>query len=198
MSGILGINLSEVNKSLAFKLMLFHVFIIGLANYIVQFPLEVFGLKVTWAMFIFPLVLVATDLTVRLTNKYQARFVVGLAFIPAAIISIFLSNWRIGVASATAYLIGQLFDVTVFQRIREKFTTWWAAPLASGIFANVIDTYIFFGAAFHNSANEFMAANWLAIANADVLFKTAFSLIIILPLYGTLLNFLLNKVKEEQ
>lgn len=192
------INLSEVNKQLAFKLMLFHVFIIGLANYIVQFPLEIFGLKVTWAMFLFPLVLVATDLTTRLTNKDQARFVVGIAFIPAAIISAVLSDWRIGVASAVAYLIGQLFDVTVFQRVREKFTSWWVAPLASGVFANIVDTYAFFGAAFYNSTNEYMAANWLAIANADVVFKTIVSLVIILPIYGVILNYLLNKVKEEQ
>jgi len=192
------INLSEVNKQLAFKLMLFHVFIIGLANYIVQFPLEIFGLKVTWAMFLFPLVLVATDLTTRLTNKDQARFVVGIAFIPAAIISAVLSDWRIGVASAVAYLIGQLFDVTVFQRVREKFTSWWVAPLASGVFANIVDTYAFFGAAFYNSTNEYMAANWLAIANADVVFKTIVSLVIILPIYGVVLNYLLNKVKEEQ
>lgn len=192
------INFSEVNKQLALKLMLFHVFIIGLANYVVQFPLEVFGLKVTWAMFLFPLVLVATDLTTRLTNKDQARFVVGIAFIPAAIISAVLSDWRIGVASAAAYLIGQLFDVTVFQRVREKFTAWWVAPLASGVFANIVDTYAFFGAAFYNSTNEYMAANWLAIANADVVFKTIVSLVIILPIYGVVLNYLLNKVKEEQ
>jgi len=191
------INFSEVNKSLALKLMLVHVFIIGLANYIVQFPLEVFGFKATWAMFLFPLVLVATDLTTRLTNKHQSRFVVGLAFIPAAVISALLSDWRIGVASALAYLIGQLFDVTVFQRVREKFTAWWVAPFASGIFANIVDTYAFFGAAFYNSANEYMAANWFAIANADVIFKTIISLIIILPIYGVLLNYLLNKAKQD-
>ena len=191
------INFTEVDKSLALKLMLVHVFIIGLANYIVQFPLEVFGFKATWAMFLFPLVLVATDLTTRLTNKHQSRFVVGLAFIPAAVISALLSDWRIGVASALAYLIGQLFDVTVFQRVREKFTAWWVAPFASGIFANIVDTYAFFGAAFYNSANEYMAANWFAIANADVIFKTVISLIIILPIYGVLLNYLLNKAKQD-
>lgn len=191
------INFTEVDKSLALKLMLVHVFIIGLANYIVQFPLEVFGFKATWAMFLFPLVLVATDLTTRLTNKHQSRFVVGLAFIPAAVISALLSDWRIGVASALAYLIGQLFDVTVFQRVREKFTAWWVAPFASGIFANIVDTYAFFGAAFYNSANEYMAANWFAIANADVIFKTIISLIIILPIYGVLLNYLLNKAKQD-
>jgi queuosine precursor transporter len=191
------INFSDVNKSLAVKLMLVHVVIIGFANYIVQYPVEFLGIKATWAMFLFPLVLVATDLTVRLTNKSQARVVVGLAFLPALVISAFLSNWRIGLASAVAYLIGQLFDVTVFQRIREKFSVWWAAPLASGIFANIVDTYSFFGTAFYNSANEYMAANWLNIANADVVFKTIISLIIILPIYGIILNRLLNRANSN-
>jgi len=43
-----------------------------------------------------------------------------------------------------------------------------------------------------------MAANWLAIANADVVFKTIVSLVIILPIYGVVLNHLLNKIKKEQ
>lgn len=196
LKGTKMINFSEINKSLALKLMLLHVVIIGIANYIVQFPLEVFGYKATWAMFLFPLVLVATDLTVRVTNKYLARVVIGLAFIPALIVSALISDWRIGAASAVAYLIGQLFDVTVFQRIREKFSMWWAAPLASGIFANIVDTYAFFGAAFYNSTNEYMAANWMNIANADVIFKTLISTIIILPIYGFLLNRILNTMNK--
>ena len=191
------INFSEVNKSLALKLMLVHVFIIALSNYIVQFPLEIFGIKASWAMFTFPLVLVATDLTVRLINKHQARAVVALAFIPAIIVSGLISEWRIGFASAFAYLIGQLFDVTVFQRIREKFTVWWAAPFAASIISNIVDTYVFFGTAFHNGSNEYMAANWLAVANADVVFKIIVSLAIILPTYGVLLNYLQSRVKQD-
>jgi queuosine precursor transporter len=191
------INFSEVNKNLALKLMLVHVFIIALSNYIVQFPLEIFGIKAAWAMFTFPLVLVATDLTVRLTNKHQARAVVALAFIPAVIASGLISEWRIGFASAFAYLVGQLFDVTIFQRIREKFTVWWAAPFAASIISNIVDTYVFFGTAFHNGSNEYMAANWLAVANADVVFKIIVSLAIILPTYGVLLNYLQKRVQQD-
>lgn len=190
------LNFSEVNKSLAFKLMLFHVFIIGISNYLVQFPTEFLGLQVTWAMFTFPLVLIATDLTIRLTNKYNARYVVGLAYIPAILISAWVADWRIGLASATAYLIGQLFDVSVFQRIREKFSVWWVAPLVSSVFANAVDTYVFFGTAFYNSADPFMAENWLTIANNDVVFKIIVSTIIILPIYGIILNYLLKKIHK--
>ena len=103
---------------------------------------------------------------------------------------------EIGLASATAYLIGQLFDVSVFQRIREKFSVWWVAPLVSSVFANAVDTYVFFGTAFHNGNNEYMAANWLAVANADVVFKIIVSLAIILPTYGILLNYLQKKINN--
>jgi len=192
------INLDNVNKALVFKLMILHVVLIGIANYVVQFPARIFDIKITLAMFLFPLILVATDLTVRLTNKETARLVVGLSFIPAVIISGLVSNWRIGLASATAYLIGQLLDVTVFQKIREKFTAWWSAPLASSIVSNIVDTYVFFAAAFIGSANAYMAANWLAIANADVVFKVLVTVCVVLPAYGMLLNYIQKKIEANK
>jgi uncharacterized PurR-regulated membrane protein YhhQ (DUF165 family) len=192
------INFSEVDKPTVAKLFLFHIFIIALSNYLVQFPQEIMGVPFTWAMFTFPLVLVATDLTVRLTNKSNARAVIAMAFIPAILVSAELSTFRIGLASAFAYFIGQLFDVTVFQRIREKFSAWWVAPFASSIFANLVDTYVFFSAAFYKSEDPFMADNWLIIANNDVFFKIIVSLVIILPIYGVVLNYFMNKLKPAQ
>lgn len=194
---MLGIDFSQVNRSLMIKLALMHVFIIGLANYVVQFGgiIPIVDLKFTWGMFVFPLVVVATDLTVRLTNKYLARAVVGAAFVPAIIISGFIADWRIGFASAFAYLIGQLFDITVFQRIRERMTDmWWVAPALSTVVANIVDTYLFFWAAFAGGTNEFMAANWLEIATVDVFFKIGTSLIVFLPVYGILLSYLRKRM----
>jgi uncharacterized PurR-regulated membrane protein YhhQ (DUF165 family) len=194
---MLGIDFSQVNRSLMIKLALMHVFIIGLANYVVQFGgiIPIVDLKFTWGMFVFPLVVVATDLTVRLTNKYLARAVVGAAFVPAIIISGFIADWRIGFASAFAYLIGQLFDITIFQRIRERMTDmWWVAPALSTVVANVVDTYLFFWAAFAGGTNEFMAANWLEIATVDVFFKIGTSLIVFLPVYGILLSYLRKRM----
>ena len=194
---MLGIDFSQVNRSLMIKLALMHVFIIGLANYVVQFGgiIPIVDLKFTWGMFVFPLVVVATDLTVRLTNKYLARAVVGAAFVPAIIISGFIADWRIGFASAFAYLIGQLFDITIFQRIRERMTDmWWVAPALSTVVANIVDTYLFFWAAFAGGTNEFMAANWLEIATVDVFFKIGTSLIVFLPVYGILLSYLRKRM----
>ena len=111
------------------------------------------------------------------------------------IISGFIADWRIGFASAFAYLIGQLFDITIFQRIRERMTDmWWVAPALSTVVANVVDTYLFFWAAFAGGTNEFMAANWLEIATVDVFFKIGTSLIVFLPVYGILLSYLRKRM----
>lgn len=188
-------NLEAVDRSLLWKLVLTHLVIIAASNYIVQFSGMIFGYHFTWAMFIFPLVVIATDLTVRLTNKYQARAVVALAFPPAIIISALIADWRIGFASALAYLVGQLFDVSVFQKIRESFTErWWVAPALSTFVANIVDTYLFFWAAFANGNDEFMAANWLEIATVDVIFKIIVSFVMFLPIYGVLLRYLRGRM----
>lgn len=189
-------NLEAVDRSLLWKLVLTHLVIIAASNYIVQFSGMIFGYHFTWAMFIFPLVVIATDLTIRLTNKYQARMVVAIAFIPAIFISSYIATPMIGFASALAYLVGQLFDVSVFQKIREAFTErWWVAPAVSTFVANIVDTYLFFWAAFAHGNDEFMAANWLEIATVDVIFKIIVSFVMFLPIYGVLLRYLRTRME---
>ena len=57
-------------------LTLFHIFIISLANWAVKFQLIIFGRDSNWGMFVFPIVIVATDLTIRLSNKNIARIII--------------------------------------------------------------------------------------------------------------------------
>ena len=112
---------------------------------------------------------------------------------------LFRSALRIGFASATAYAIGTLLDVYVFQIVREKFTKqWWAAPALSAIVANFIDSYTFFAVAFNNSADEYMAANWPEIALSQSLLKIAVGLIFFLPAYGVLLSYLKKRLDDTQ
>jgi len=196
-------NFAEINKSLLIKLVIFHTFIIALSNYLVSIPLDLYGLKLTWAAFTFPLVVVATDLTIRLINKENARAIVALAFIPAIIASIFVIAAggapesvaiRIGIASGCAYLLSSLLDVYVFQKVRERMSAWFWAPALAAVFSNVLDTFTFFGVAFYNSANAFMAENWYVIATNQTGVKVIVSLLVILPVYGILLNFLQKKL----
>ena len=190
----------NVDKSMLMKLVLLHVVVIIVSNALVAIPVEILGVKLTWAAFTFPLVVIATDLTVRLLGKQIARATIAAAY-PLAIIgsiAVVLAEgapqsvaMRIGFASATAYAIGTLLDVYVFQYIRESKTygkNWWWAPAVSTIAANIIDTYTFFAVAFNNSADEYMAANWVEIAGSQVVLKIVVGLVVFLPAYGLLLN----------
>jgi len=189
------------------KLVILHVVVITISNALVNIPVQIAGVKLTWAAFTFPLVVIATDLTVRLLGKNIARKTIAFAY-PFAIIgsiAVVLAEgapesvaMRIGFASATAYGIGTLLDVYVFQYIRESKSlgkNWWLAPAVSTVAANIIDTYTFFAVAFNNSANEYMSANWVEIAGSQVVIKIAVGLLVFLPAYGVLLNHLQKKYK---
>jgi len=194
------------NKSLVMKLALLHVIVITISNALVGIPVEIFGVKLTWAAFTFPIVIVATDLTVRLLGKETARSTIAYAY-PLAIIGSILVVMlegapmsvalRIGFASATAYAVGAMLDVFVFQWIRENYKAWWAAPALSTVVANVIDSYTFFAVAFHNSADEYMAAHWMEIAGSQTVLKIVVGLIVFLPAYGLLLKAISGKLREQ-
>ena len=196
----------DVDKSMLLKLVALHVFVIVVSNALVSIPVEIFGIKLTWAAFTFPLVVLATDLTIRLLGKSIARQTIAAAY-PLAIIGSILVvlaegaptsvALRIGFASATAYAVGTMLDVYVFQHIREKLVdNWWLAPAVSTVAANIIDTYAFFAVAFHNSADEYMSANWMEVAGSQVVIKIAVGLIVFLPAYGILLRHLSKKVAK--
>ena len=199
--------LDGVDRSLAYKLMLAHIIIIAISNYIVQFKFEVFGHPLAWAAFTFPLVVVLTDLTVRLLGKQTGRAVIALAFIPAIIVSMAVVKlggapdsvaFRIGLGSGVAYFISNLLDVYVFQYFREKYQTWWIAPTLNAIASTFIDTYVFFFTAFAYGANEFMAANWHIVATNNSISKILVSLLVILPAYGVLLSYLQKKLEARK
>jgi|TARA_Y100000389_G_scaffold184991_1_gene203954 hypothetical protein len=196
----------DVDRSMLMKLVLLHVAVITVSNALVAIPVEIAGIKLTWAAFTFPLVVLATDLTVRMLGKSIARSTIVAAY-PLAIIGsiavVMLEGapqsvaMRIGLASATAYAIGTMLDVYVFQYLRENWRQWWIAPAVSTVAANIIDTYTFFWVAFNNSADEYMAANWIEIAGSQVVIKIAVGLIIFLPAYGVLLRYINGKLSND-
>jgi queuosine precursor transporter len=67
-------------------------------------------------------------------------FLVGLA------LSFWLSTPRIAIASGAAFLVGQLLDIAVFQRLRNRF--WLVPPLSASLLGSLLDTSIFFSIAF--------------------------------------------------
>lgn len=204
------------NSNILFTLSIFHIVTIAASNYLVQIPFQFLGMNTTWGAFTFPFIFLATDLTVRIYGSTDARQIIFTAMFPALLISYLLSVMfvdgqfqglaslselnifvaRIAVASFAAYLIGQLIDITVFNRLRQ-LPAWWVAPACSTIFGNLIDTISFFSMAFAGSSDEFMAANWLEIAAVDYGYKLLISMLFFLPMYGVLLNHIMNKLKKE-
>lgn len=188
-------------------LIAFHVAIVIASNYLVQLPITLFGLHSTWGAFSFPFLFLATDLTVRLIGKHAARRVIAVAMIPALIASYVVGAlfqegqfmggaaltvfnsfvFRIALGSFAAYALGQLLDVLVFDRIRQRSRAWWAAPSASALIGQALDTAAFFSIAFWHSTNPFMAAHWGEIAVVDYAIKLAASLLLFVPAYGVIL-----------
>jgi uncharacterized integral membrane protein (TIGR00697 family) len=97
-----------------------------------------------------------------------------------------------------AYCVSNLLDVYVFQYFRERYQSWWIAPALSSIVSTFLDTYVFFFTAFAGGENEFMAANWHIVATNNSISKIIVSLLVILPVYGVLLNHIQNKLNHEQ
>ena len=195
----------DLNRKLIAYLVLGHCFIIAISNYLVQFPINIFGLDYTIGTFTFPIIVLATDLTVRLSNAANARKVISYAFIPAFIISYIFADFRIAIASVLAYSIGQLLDVFVFSKVRERVgddglnlnSYWYLAPVISTFFAQLIDTYLFYGVAFYNSADDFMRENWDMIAFNDFILKLIVCYLAFLPIYVLILNRTFNYIRTR-
>ncbi|EMU8998264.1 7-cyano-7-deazaguanine/7-aminomethyl-7-deazaguanine transporter [Providencia rettgeri] len=192
-------------------LSLFHVLIITSSNYLVQLPINILGFHTTWGAFTFPFIFLATDLTVRIYGAPLARRIITAVMLPALLISYVISalffqgEWqgfaslfefnlfvaRIAAASFMAYVLGQILDVGVFNRLRQN-ARWYVAPACAMFFGNLIDTIAFFFIAFFRSSDPFMAANWVEIALVDYVFKLLICMLFFLPAYGVLLNLILK------
>lgn len=202
----------QQNKAL-FWLVIFHLIVIASSNYLVQIPFTLFGLHTTWGAFTFPFIFLATDLTVRIFGAGMARKIIFWVMLPALAISYLLSVVffegtfqgfnqlsvfnlfvaRIAIASFMAYLLGQIMDVHVFNRLRQ-LKQWWVAPTCSTLFGNALDTIAFFSIAFYMSSDPFMAEHWTEIALVDYSVKLIISLGLFVPMYGVLLNYLMKKL----
>jgi len=188
----------------------FHMMVIMASNYLVQLPITLFGVHTNWGTFSFPLIFLATDLTVRMLGKQLAQRVVRVVMVPALLASYLVSVlfqdaqfqgpmavlafngfvFRIALGSFLAYLCGQMFDIHVFNRLRQH-GYWWVAPSVAATCSSLVDTFVFYSVAFWRSENAFMAEHWVEMAVVDYAIKLLVMLLLMLPLYGALLRWLL-------
>jgi len=215
--GARPLSLSAPTASSALPLLVaLHIAIVIASNYLVQLPITLLGFHSTWGAFSFPFVFLATDLTVRLIGKPAARRVITRAMLPALaasyVVGVLFRDgqfgglaalgdfnafvFRIALASFAAYVLGQLLDIQVFDRIRQRHSAWWLAPAAASIVGQALDTAAFFSIAFWRSSDAFMAAHWVEIAVVDYAIKLGVSLLLFVPAYGVLLAALVRALRQ--
>jgi queuosine precursor transporter len=199
------------NLALTKRLSIVHVFLIAMSNLLVQYPFELFGYHTTWGAFTYPMIFITTDLTTRITSANIARKIVFNSMIPGLFISYVIASaiesnsidfytihpmpLRIAEACFIAYAAGQLLDIFVFQRYRNR-ESWWLAPMISTTLGNIVDTILFFSIAFYHCSHPFLSQHWPEIAATDMFFKITMSLVAFVPLYGLILGWINTPVKD--
>ena len=157
--------------------------IVALSNYLVQFPVKYLNLQdlFTYGAFSYPIAFLITDLANRRYGKKIARKIVYIGFILGLILTLYFStdfsnliSKRIALGSGTAFLIAQLLDVQVFDKLRKK--VWYVAPLVSSLIGSFIDTFLFFSIAFYGTG-----VNWVTLSIGDLLVKILVALIMLIP-----------------
>ena len=145
--------------------------IVVASNILVQYPVNDW---LTWGAFTYPIAFLVTDLANRRLGPTAARRIVYVGFALAVLCSAVLATPRIAIASGTAFLIAQLLDVFVFNRLRQG--TWWRAPLVSSGIGSTVDTALFFTLAF-----AMTGLPWVGWAIGDLGVKFAVALALLLP-----------------
>ena len=169
------------------KLFLLLSFIMGVvvltSNYLVQFPIKYYGLEeiLTYGAFSYPIAFLITDLANRSYGKLIARQIVYIGFvIGISFTLIFSTNFadlisvRIAVGSGTAFLVAQLIDVQIFDKLRKK--DWFIAPLTSSIIGSSVDTFLFFSISFYATG-----VPWVTLSLGDLVVKILVALIMLIP-----------------
>ena len=170
-------------------------FLMGLvvlaSNYLVQFPIKYYGLDqlLTYGAFSYPIAFLITDLANRSYGKFVARKIVYFGFVIGICFTLFFStnfndliSVRIAIGSGSAFLVAQLLDVQVFDKLRKK--KWFIAPLPSSLIGSIVDTFLFFSISFYATGIP-----WVTLSLGDLAVKIFVALVMLIPfrlLLGTL------------
>ena len=163
------------------------------SNYLVQFPIQYFGLSkiLTYGAFSYPITFLITDLANRAYGKIVARKVVYVGFFIGVFLTLFIStnfsdviSIRIAIGSGVAFFIAQNLNVTIFNMLRKR--SWYVPPLTSSVFGSIVDTFLFFSIAFYATS-----ISWISLAFGDLAVKCFMALSMLIPF-----RLLLSSIKD--
>ena len=186
--------MTKIKNRLLFILAFSMALVVILSNYLVQFPFNYFGLEnlLTYGAFSYPIAFFITDLSNRRYGKNTAKKIVYLGFGLGVFLTFYFStnysdliSIRIAIGSGTAFLISQLIDVNIFDKLRKK--VWYIAPLTSSLIGSTIDTFLFFYISFYGAK-----VNWLTLAFGDLSVKIFIALFMLIPF-----RLLLTRIRDN-
>ena len=155
--------------------------VVLISNYLVQFPIKFYGLEkiLTYGAFSYPIAFLITDLSNRSYGKIIARKIVYIGFFIGVLLTLEavfsdLISVRIAIGSGTAFIVAQLLDVQIFDRLRKK--KWFVAPLSSSLVGSVVDTFLFFSISFYGTGIP-----WISLSFGDLGVKIFVALIMLIP-----------------
>ena len=175
--------MTKIKNSLFFILAFSMALVVTISNYLVQFPVNFFKLNdlLTYGAFSYPLAFFITDLSNRRYGKNIAKKIVYLGFVLGVFLTFYFStnysdliSIRIAIGSGVAFLVAQLIDVNIFDKLRYK--VWFAAPLTSSLIGSTVDTFFFFFIAFYGTG-----VNWLTLSIGDLFVKIFVALAMLIP-----------------
>ena len=179
--------------TLFYKLSVLMGLFVVLSNYLVQFPIQYFGLSeiLTYGAFSYPITFLISDLANRAYGKVVARKIVYVGFAIGILLTLFVStnfsdviSVRIAIGSGVAFFIAQNLDIQIFDYLRKK--VWFVAPLTSSILGSVTDTLLFFLIAFYATGIP-----WVSLALGDLAVKLFIALTMLIPF-----RLLIYKIKD--
>ena len=183
----------RIENRFIFILAFLMALIVVLSNYLVQFPVHYMGFQdlLTYGAFSYPIAFLITDLSNRRYGKNTAKKIVYLGFILGVILTFYFStnysdliSVRIAIGSGVAFLVAQLIDVNIFDKLRKK--RWFIAPLVSSVVGSSIDTFLFFFISFYKTE-----INWISLSIGDLTVKLLVTLLMLVPF-----RILLSYIKE--
>lgn len=164
------------------------------SNYLVQFPIKYLGLQeiLTYGAFSYPITFLITDLANRTYGKIIAKKIVYVGFVIGVLITLLVStnfedfiSIRIAVGSGAAFLVAQIIDVNIFDKLRQN-KNWYVAPLTSSLIGSAIDTFLFFSISFYKTSIP-----WVSLAIGDFLVKLLMAALMLIPF-----RILLKKIRK--
>ena len=153
------------------------------SNYLVQFPVRYYGLEkiLTYGAFSYPIAFLITDLANRSYGKIIAKKVVYIGFVIGIIFTVLFStnfgdliSIRIAFGSGTAFIVAQLLDVQIFDKLRKR--KWFVAPFISSLIGSSVDTFLFFSISFYATGIP-----WFTLSLGDLAVKIFVALAMLIP-----------------